>query len=449
MPTHGTTDTIFAPLTIEGKCGVYVLRISGSKALKCLLSLGISRRFEHRKATLCRLRDRNGSDLDRALVVFFQSPRSFTGEDVCEISLHCSRYIIDRVFSILSALDGVRFAENGEFSKRAFLNGKFDLVQAESIVDLVNSETELQHRNAIRQLSGKNSSYFEKLREDMIDLASNLEGYLDFPDEDMGIAIQIESEGKITDLVARVTQMLDDNNVGIRVKNGIKVSIVGKPNVGKSTLLNFIANEDLAIVSARPGTTRDVLQISSIIGGIPVKFFDTAGIRETSDDIEIEGVRRAVANAKDADFRILLLEPDNIAIDPKIKNLIDSNTIILLNKIDLATEEKIKSIELKYPGLIGISLKHGLNTDKIKGQLLSLIEKTITPFVNSGITQERYRIELLGVLNNLKKIDFNLQPLEIILEHIRCASLCVGRITGKINADEILDEIFRKFCIGK
>ncbi|MDR2077913.1 MAG: tRNA uridine-5-carboxymethylaminomethyl(34) synthesis GTPase MnmE [Rickettsiales bacterium] len=446
------TDTIFAPLTIGGRCSVYVLRISGNRVLQCIAALGISRRIEHRRATLCTLRDTDGSELDRALCIFFQGPNSFTGEDVCEINLHCSSYIIDRVVSLLASVDGVRPAENGEFSKRAFLNGKFDLMQAESIVDLVDSRTKLQHRKAMDQLRGVGSNFFSELREDIVSLSSNLEVYLDFPDENIEANVQLESQSKIAEIISKIASTLNDNNIGLKIKNGIKISIVGRPNVGKSSLLNFIAGENTAIVSSKPGTTRDIVRVSSFIGGIPVEFFDTAGIRKTSDEVEAEGVRRALENARDADFRIVVLEPDNIDIDSEIKNFLDDNTVIILNKIDLATSDnldKLKYIELEYPSLIEVSLKYSLNTNRIWERLLNLTEENITPFVNSSITQERYRIELLGAMNSLQKIDFNSLPLEIILEHIRSASLCIGRITGKISTDEILSEIFKKFCVGK
>ncbi|MDR1494583.1 MAG: tRNA uridine-5-carboxymethylaminomethyl(34) synthesis GTPase MnmE [Rickettsiales bacterium] len=447
-------DTIFAPLTIRGRCSIYVLRISGEKTSLCLEKLGVKKKLEHRVATVCLLKDRNGLDLDEALSVFFRGPNSFTGEDVCEINLHCSSPIIGEVIYILNTLDGVRLAENGEFSKRAFLNGKFDLLQAEAIADLVDAKTELQHRKAMEQLRGKNSVIFEELRADMVDISSNLEVFLDFPEDDVGFDTLKESKTGIASLIGKLESMLDDNNVGLKIKNGINISIVGKVNTGKSSLMNFLAGDDVAIVSDIAGTTRDVLEMSREIAGIPVRFSDTAGLRETTDEIETEGIRRALLNAENADFRILVLEPGYPETDPRIASLVDENTIVVLNKIDLPEDDsknqkKLALTRSKYPNMVEISLKYNKNTEELLERLEQLIYRNVTQFANTNITQERHRKELRGALDDLKKIDLDILPLEIALEYIRHASLCLGRITGRIDIDEILDSIFEKFCIGK
>ncbi|MDR1425957.1 MAG: tRNA uridine-5-carboxymethylaminomethyl(34) synthesis GTPase MnmE [Rickettsiales bacterium] len=449
------SDTIFAPLTLEGRCSVYLLRISGSRVLQCLRAFGIRKKLEHRMATLCTLRRRDGSELDETLCVFFQGPRSFTGEDVCEIGLHCSSHIITEVISILYSLDGVRLAENGEFSKRAFLNGKLDLVQAEAVADLVDSRTELQHRRAMRQFRGENSAVFETLRKKIIYISSILEVFLDFPEENIGSDIIEHAETKIKDLIDELSVMLANGNAGLKIKNGLAISIVGKPNVGKSSLLNFLAKDDVAIVSARAGTTRDILHVSGNISGIPVKFFDTAGIGESSDEIELEGIRRALANANNADFRILLLEPENYVVEPRIASLVDENTILVLNKIDLLDEdprgqEKLKQIESEYPDIIKISLKYRRNCEILLDRLTDLVNRDVISFLDTDvITRERHRKELTEAMDNLRKIDLKSTPLEITLEYVRRASFSLGRITGKIDVNEILDSIFENFCIGK
>ncbi len=447
-------DTIFAPLTVFGRGSIYVIRISGDRLYSCLNALGINKKLEDRKATLCKLKDKSGELLDEALLILFKAPNSFTGEDVCEINMHCSKYIIDRVFNILSDIDGVRLAERGEFSKRAFLNNKFDLLQAESIADLVNSKTKLQHKKAIEQLAGRNSNIFSSLRNEIVDILANTEALIDFPEEeDINYQDTTGTIAKKTNLVIeKIEKILADNRCGQKINDGLNISIIGKPNVGKSTFLNFIAKKDVAIVSDIAGTTRDIIQVSVDIAGIPVTFYDTAGIRETKDTIESEGVRRAINNAKDADFRILMLEPNDIAIDDSLKDILNENTIILLNKIDiLETGEKVDNIRKLYPNIIEMSLKNNVNTDYVIKYINSYLEEHFLPYVDTGITHERYRIELENSLKYLRNISngYDEMPIEIIAENVRTASVCIGKITGEINTEEVLDGIFSKFCIGK
>ena len=447
-------DTIYAPITALGNGSIYTIRISGDKTIKCLNELGVEKKLEHRKATLFKIKDKSGELLDEALLLFFKSPYSFTGEDICEISLHCSQYIINEVFDILSSIDGVRFAERGEFSRRAFLNNKFDLLQAESIADLVNSKTKLQHKKAIEQLVGKNSDFFSTLRDDIINILSNTEALIDFPEEEdiknSDLILTIVNKTKI--LVDKIERILDDNKCGEKINKGLDISIIGNPNVGKSTFLNFIAKKDIAIVSNIAGTTRDIIQVSVDIAGIPTTFSDTAGIRETDDVIESEGVRRAITNAKNADFRILILEPDNILINDYIKDIILDNTIILLNKSDmLKNDEQFNNILKIYPNIVKMSLKYGTNTDYVLKYINTYVEKHFLPYIDTGITHERYRIELKNSLKYLNDVIHNYEniPIEIISENIRLASNCICKIIGEINTNDILDNIFSKFCIGK
>ncbi|MDR0423371.1 MAG: tRNA uridine-5-carboxymethylaminomethyl(34) synthesis GTPase MnmE [Rickettsiales bacterium] len=433
-------DTIFAPLTLKGRCSIYVIRISGSEVINCLEKFGI-RDLKPRFSTLCSLTDFQKTTfekvvvLDEALVTYFQAPNTFTGEDVCEISLHCSTYIIGRFFDLLNSL-GIRMAERGEFSKRAYLNNKLDLVQAESIVDLVNSETELQHRQAINQLRGGTSKFYEDLREKIIQILSLMEAYIDFPEE---VLPEESIKSNIDTIIAFIEKHLKDNRIGERIKNGFKIAIIGEPNVGKSTLLNFFAKREVAIVSDIAGTTRDVIEVHLDVNGIPVTLYDTAGIRETEDIIENEGVKRAILKAEEADLKILLVSPDNPEPNIEIAKLIDEQTITVMNKSDLLN---------KTTTHISISLKDNTNLDAFIKEIETRLDKMISPNIDTTITNERYRLELQNCLEQLKLFDLK-NKLEINTEHIRIAANHIGKITGKIDVNEILDNIFGKFCIGK
>lgn len=443
-------DTIFAPISAVGKGSVCVIRISGESVFRCLCVLNVKKKLKHKEVSLCKICDIDGSHLDDALITYFKAPNSFTGEDVCEIGIHSSRYLANKLFSILSNINGVRMAERGEFSKRAFFNNKIDLLQAESIVDLVNSETKLQHKKAIEQLEGKNSEFFSKLRSDILELLSNIEALIDFPEDDIDENLFEIMGKKIATIINCITNVLEDNNVGKKIRDGINISIIGKPNVGKSSFLNFLANEDVAIVSEIAGTTRDIIKVSLDICGVLITFSDTAGIRETNDNIENEGVRRALYNAKNADFRILILEPNDISIDDSIKEFLNDNTIIILNKSDLANNYEIKQIEKMYPNIIKISVKYKINTNYVIKYLEEVIDKYVTPYTNTNITHERYRKELEEAKWLLTEIkDISSFQIEIVSENIRHASFCLGRIMGNISNDDILDNIFSKFCIGK
>lgn len=441
-------STIFAPLTLKGLCSIYVIRISGRESLNCLKTLGIQKTLIPQKATLCKIKDKNNEILDEALVIYFKAPHSFTGEDVVEINLHCSNYIISKVFSILSSIENVRMAEKGEFSKRAFLNNKIDLMQAESIVDLINAETEMQHKLAINQLQGKNSNFYNNLRQKIVEILALLEAFIDFPEEDIPQDMQDEILAKISNIKIEIQNNLNDDNVGEKIRDGFHISIIGEPNAGKSTLLNYLSKRDIAIVSDIAGTTRDIIEVSLNISGIPVILYDTAGIRETEDIIEKEGVKRAIRNANTADIKILVIDSNNLNIDKNIIDLIDKNTIILLNKIDILKNKNIDKNIFKDAEILEISLKDKINLDKFLDILKNKLESIVSPNINTTITNERYRSELEKALEYLEFFNFDL-PIEINAENIRMSADCIGRITGKINSDEILDNIFSKFCIGK
>jgi tRNA modification GTPase len=436
--------TIFAPITLASRGGISVIRISGDQTIKCLKSLGFKGEAIHQKISLQKISDpKSNKIIDEALVAFFASPKSFTGEDVAEISIHASPFIAKKIFEILAAQEDVRFAEAGEFSKRAFLNGKLDLVQAEAIPDLIAAETAAQHKQALRQLSGKLGEIYEDWRFRLIELSAMLEAAIDFPDEDLPKNITDKVEADVKKLADEISLHLNDKKIGQKIKEGLSLAIIGAPNVGKSSLINFLAQSEVAIVSEIAGTTRDVIEMHLSIAGVAVKICDTAGLHETSNKIEQEGIRRALKKASEADLKIFLVDAKNPILR---QDLIDENTIIVVNKIDLISHEKeiIKASE----GNLNISLTNKINTSelikKLEEKILEIIPNQNLPL----ITQERYRVALENSVTNLK--NFSLQKnIELAAEDLRMTAREIGKITGKIDIENILDVIFSRFCIGK
>lgn len=431
--------TIFSPITAIYGSSVAVIRISGSKTSEILKILGFKGEPTHQKASLQRIYNPKTKELlDECLISFFKNPHSFTGEDIAEISLHASPFIVRKLCEILSEIDNCRLAEAGEFSKIAFLNNKLDLVKAEAIPDLIASETQAQHQQSILQLQGKLGEIYENWCTRLIEISALIEALIDFPEDDLPQNIIDDIEKKVFNLKQEIKLHLNDGKVGQKIKNGINLAIIGAPNVGKSSLINFLAKSDVAIVSEIAGTTRDVVETYLDISGYQVKISDTAGIRKTEDKIEQAGIDRALKKAFEADIKILLFDASNPIID---KNLLDNNTILIANKQDLINNETIQAD-------LVISIKNGLNTDKIF-TILSEKIRNITPKTNSAlITQERYRSALNKSLENLE--NFSLQKgVEFGAEDLRLALFEIGKITGKVDVEKILDVIFSKFCIGK
>jgi tRNA modification GTPase len=436
-------STIFAPITSPIRAGISVIRISGSQTIECLQKLGFKGAPQHQKISFLKIRHPKTSEIiDETLVSFFAAPKSFTGEDVAEISIHASPFIASQIFKILGAQENCRFAEAGEFSKRAFLNGKLDLVQAEAIPDLIAAETATQHKQALQQLSGKLGEIYENWRFRLIEISAMLEASIDFPDEDLPKNICDKVEEDVKKLSDEIATHLDDKKIGQKIKNGLSLAIIGAPNVGKSSLINFLAQSEVAIVSEIAGTTRDVVETHLVIAGVSLKISDTAGLRETTDEIEKEGIRRALQKAVEADLKIFLVDAKNPVLRP---DLIDENTIVVVNKVDsghLKVDAQLMNYDLR------ISLTNKINTS----QLLKKLEEKILEIIPNQnlplITQERYRSALQSAVSSLK--NFNLQKnIELAAEDLRMTAREIGKITGKVDIENILDVIFSRFCIGK
>ncbi|WP_250294911.1 tRNA uridine-5-carboxymethylaminomethyl(34) synthesis GTPase MnmE [Wolbachia endosymbiont of Oedothorax gibbosus] len=439
-----TNETIFALSTVFGKSGVAVIRISGNYALKALNHFHIKKEIKPRFATLVDLYDDSNQLIDNGIIIYFPAPNSFTGEDVIELQVHGSKAVIKIILEELSKI--FVMARPGEFSLRAFLNGKFDLTQIEGIADLIDAETKMQAKQAVKQISGELERLYSNWRQRLITIQSKIEAYIDFPEDIWAEKNELEKiSNEVQALVRLIREHLNDNRRGERLREGLHVVITGEPNVGKSTLFNFLAKRDIAIVSEYAGTTRDVLEAHIDIGGYPIILSDTAGIRESSDPIESEGISRAKKRSCEADLRIELFPFEqryNINC-----NVVNSDTIYILSKADDAVSEK--NVLVDGIDFLPISILKGIGTNK----LISLIkEKVEEKFGHDRdtpvITRQRHRSHMQKALEHLQRFNID-NPIELISEDLRLAAFELGAVIGIINVEEILDSVFSSFCVGK
>jgi tRNA modification GTPase len=379
-----------------------------------------------------------GQAIDQGLLLWMPGPASFTGEDVAEFHIHGGRAVRETLFDALAAL-GLRPAEPGEFSRRAVENGRLDLTQAEAIADLVDAETEAQRRQALRQYDGALAALFEGWRADLIGALGRAEAAIDFSDDGVGETEFLGARAAAEKISAAIKAHLDDGRRGEVLRDGVRLAIVGPPNAGKSSLINALARRDVAIVSETPGTTRDVVSLRLDLGGYPVEIADTAGLRESADAIEMEGVRRARARAAESDLVLLLL--DGSAESPVLKDIRADLTV--WNKNDLATFRKREGLSL--------SLKSGEGLDELIAALTHLVQAKLEANSSSPpLTRARHRHaleEAIGALDH--GLAAPAERPELLAEDLRLAMRAIGRITGRVDVEELLDFVFRDFCIGK
>lgn len=441
-PAH-EADTIFALASALGRAGVAVFRISGPLADEALRKLSGQELPAERHAELRTLFGiMNGDMIDDVLVLRFVAPRSYTGENVVELQTHGGRAIISAVLAALGRLPGLRPAKPGEFTRRAVENGRLDLTQAEAIVDLVDAETEAQRRQALSQLQGQLGRLYEDWRVRLIRAAAWLEGAIDFPDDEVPEAAIAESRATVETVHQEIRAHLADGRQGEIMREGLYVAVIGPPNAGKSSLVNALAQRDVAIVSAVPGTTRDVIEVRLDLKGYPVILADTAGLREVSDTIEAEGVRRAEARARAADLRLLVL--DGSSRDPLVglaPEILAQAEITVWNKSDLRGPERDGT-------KISVLTNHGL-----QNLINILAEKAQRILENNSdapvLTRARHRNALKIADKALEKANKSYKNPELAAEDVRLALRAIGGITGRVDLEELLDVVFRDFCIGK
>jgi len=442
--------TIFALSTGPGISGVAIIRISGKNSSKVIKLLTGDGPPKPRIATLRKINKINTSELiDEGLILWFPGPESYTGEDMAEIHVHGSKAVVDALHSSISSIENCRLAEPGEFTKLAFQNGKINLLKAESIADLISSETEIQRQQAIKIMNGKSAKKFNLLREKLLKILSHVEAKIDFPEEDLPRNILEEIKNRSEEVIINIKKILDDQKVGERIREGFKVAILGPTNAGKSSLMNHLSNRNVAIVSEIAGTTRDVIETHLNMDGYPVIISDTAGIRESKDEIEKKGIKLTLKRAEEADLKLIVIDAKNLDLTDVLKGLLDKNAILVINKSDLL-EKEIGS-EIKKINHILISIKQNKNIDKL---ILKIKNNLKNKFVTSDdilITRERHRQHLHQCLDHLNNFNQKkeIEDFDKAAEDLRLATRHLGMIVGKVDVEEILGSIFNDFCIGK
>lgn len=437
-------DTIFALASASGRAGVSVVRLSGPDATKALNVL-INKDISPRKAHYCGL-FADGERIDDAIVLFFKGPHSFTGEDCVELHVHGSVAVLNRLYTVLRKM-GLRLAEAGEFSKRALFNQKLDLTQIEAIADLVDAESEAQRKQALTQLDGGLSAQYQGWYSALLDLLARLEVFIDFPDEDLPESLRDDILGRLKAIHAELLQALDRSETGRKVRDGYRIVIMGAPNAGKSSLFNALLKSDAAIVTAQAGTTRDVLEARLRLKNHLVWLYDTAGLRETSDLIEAQGVERAKKAATNADLRVWVIDqnnPDLVDFKP------DDADWVIFNKADLPAHNLTHDLNKLKSRVFAVSAQdlHGL--DGLITALETHVENALSQQGFPAATQERHQGLLRAAIDHLADaIVRDLSMPELNAEQVRSALRCFDALFGRYDVEDVLDRIFSGFCIGK
>lgn len=445
-------STIVALASAAGRAGVAVLRLSGPQAQAVVQKICKPEKVPApRKAVLRNIHDfRTGELLDHALVIFFPAPHSFTGEDVVELHIHGGRALLKSVMDTLCAIDGVTLAEPGAFSRRAFENDKMDLTEAEAIADLVDAETTAQHRQALRQMDGALGKLYNNWADRLVHDLAFIEAEIDFADEDIPDDLTKDRLNDVRGVVKEMAQHLDDGHRGEKLREGFMVALLGAPNAGKSSLLNALVQREAAIVDPTPGTTRDVIEIQLDLKGYPVTLADTAGLRESADHIEGEGIRRALDRAQHADLKLLVFDGKLPAQDDITTwSLRDESSLVIINKVDEVEDELALYASLSDEENVHyISAKTGSGLKDLIEVLVNEIDTRFVATDQPVLTRLRHRQALEDSLTHLKRA-LSAPETELCAEDLRLALRAIGRITGRVDVEDLLDVIFSSFCIGK
>ena len=440
---------IYALSSGRGPSGIAIVRISGKDTLRVCKNLTLLKELKSNEVNYCKFYNpKNNSIIDpEALLLWFPAPNSYTGDDLAEFQVHGSNAVINALLKTLSEQDNCRLAEPGEFTKIAFQNNKIDLLKGESIGDLIHAETELQREQAVKFIQGNASNYYNDLREKLIKSLSYIEAKIDFAEDDLPEKVLKDVHNSIKGIHRDIQKILEDNKIGEKIRDGFKVSIIGEVNAGKSSLLNLLSKREVAIVSEEEGTTRDVIETFLNIDGYPVILADTAGIREAKNAVEKKGIALALGKSKEADLNIIVIDNSSKAINNEIKDLINKDSIVLLNKSDIKKNQNHKF----DADTILVSVKNNKNIDILIRKIKEKLSKKFTSYNSALITRERHRVKLNHCLKEIDKFlkkDQN-KDIELAAEDLRMATRHLGSIVGKVDVEEILGSIFKDFCIGK
>jgi tRNA modification GTPase len=442
--------TIYALSTGPGVSGVAIIRISGPETSEVLKRVTGKELPKPRMATLRKVNNINNSELiDEAIILWFPGPESYTGEDMAEIHVHGGKAVIEALHGSISKVNNCRLAEPGEFTKLAFQNGKINLLKAESIADLISAETEIQRQQAIKIMKGTSAVKFNFLREKLLKTLSHIEAKIDFPDEDLSKNI-LESIKKDSNEVSKsIKKILNDQKVGERIREGFKIAIVGPTNAGKSSLLNHLSRRDVAIVSEIAGTTRDVIETHLNIDGYPVVISDTAGIRDSQNEIEKKGIKLSLNKAEEADLKLIVVDAKTVDFSDVLKQLLDEDTIIVINKSDLLKGDI--SPEITKFNYVLISIKENFNIEELIEKIKNNLKNKFSTSDDILITRERHREHLKQCLSHIEsfKEKSDDEDFDKGAEDLRLATRHLGMIVGKVDVEELLGSIFNDFCIGK
>jgi len=447
--------TIYALASGPGISGIAIIRVSGKNTQDVIKKITGKGLPTPRLATLRKF-NKNGQKklIDEGIIIWFPAPNSYTGEDLAEFHIHGSHAVINAMHLALSKVKGCRLAEPGEFTRRAFQNGRINLLKAESIADLISSETEIQRKQAIKIMSGISSKKFNAWRAKLLKTLAHVEAKIDFPDEDLPKRIITEIQKLSGSVLSEIKKTLNDQKVGERIREGFKIAIVGPTNSGKSSLLNHLSKRDAAIVSEIAGTTRDVIETHLNLDGYPVIVSDTAGIRNSKNEIEKKGIKIALKRAEDADLRLVIVSAKNVDFTAILKGLLTKNAILVLNKSDLIKGNLINgnlNRQFKNYDHVLISIKKDKNLDKLIKKIKSKLKNKFSTNEDILITRERHRRNLINCVHHLEKFQKkkSVKDFDKGAEDLRLATRHLGMIVGKVDVEELLDSIFNDFCIGK